>query len=65
MEEDSARRAQRRTPVSIVEGAGLDPGLVWTDVEKIKFPAPARVRTLFHPTHGESLYRPLFFNVSK
>jgi hypothetical protein len=41
----------------------LDPGLVWTGVEKRKYPAPAMVRTLFHPTHGESLYRPLLFDL--
>ena len=55
--------AQLKTPVPIVEEAGLDPGLVWTGVENIR--APAGVRTLYHPTHGESLYRPLLFNAPK
>lgn len=35
IEADSACHAQLRTPVPVVEEAGLDPGLVRTGVEKM------------------------------
>ena len=64
MEADGARHSQLRTPVPIVEEAGLDPGLVCTGVEKISCSRQVSNPVQSNP-HGESLYRPLLFNVPK
>ena len=60
MEADGARHSQLRTPVPIVEEAGLDPGLVCTGVEKISCSRQVSNPVPSNP-HGKSL----LFNVPK